>query len=108
MQAVCVLCAAAAVAVTIMQLLLWMWGYMSCYHARHIDSAAPQPTIPSTTPLPATCPACPAAAGYNGYNTRWALQLLDRVFPNNTAAPPPRLVTIFFGANDAALPDRGS
>jgi lysophospholipase L1-like esterase len=46
--------------------------------------------------------------GYNGYNTRWALQLLDRVFPNNTAAPPPRLVTIFFGANDAALPDRGS
>lgn len=51
--------------------------------------------------------------GYSGYNTRWALQLLDRVFPPPepaaaAAAPPPRLVTIFFGANDAALPERGS
>lgn len=47
--------------------------------------------------------------GYSGYNSRWALQLLDRVFPEPTAAaPPPRLATVFFGANDAALPDRGS
>lgn len=44
--------------------------------------------------------------GYSGYNTRWALQLLPRVFP--AGAPPPELVTLFFGANDAALPDRGS
>jgi lysophospholipase L1-like esterase len=47
--------------------------------------------------------------GYSGYNSRWALQLLDHVFPQPTAAlPPPRLATVFFGANDAALPDRGS
>lgn len=47
--------------------------------------------------------------GYSGYNSRWALQLLDAVFPQpSAAAPPPRLATVFFGANDAALPDRGS
>ena len=52
--------------------------------------------------------------GYSGYNSRWALQLLDRVFPSPpagasaTAAPPARLATVWFGANDAALPDRGS
>lgn len=46
--------------------------------------------------------------GYSGYNSRWALQLMDRVFPPTSVVPPPRLVTIFFGANDAALPDRGS
>lgn len=47
--------------------------------------------------------------GYSGYNSRWALHLLDHVFPQPTASvPPPRLATIFFGANDAALPDRGS
>lgn len=53
-------------------------------------------------------PHCARPAGYSGYNSRWALHLLDRVFPLGTAAPPPALVTIFFGANDAALPDRGS
>ena len=42
--------------------------------------------------------------GYSGYNTRWAQHLLPRVFPK--AQQPPKLVTIFFGANDAALPDR--
>lgn len=47
--------------------------------------------------------------GYSGYNTRWALQLLPRVFPEPLpGGEPPALVTLFFGANDAALPDRGS
>jgi lysophospholipase L1-like esterase len=44
--------------------------------------------------------------GYSGYNTRWALLLLDKVFPKSSSAP--EVVTVFFGANDAALPDRGS
>jgi hypothetical protein len=43
--------------------------------------------------------------GYSGYNTRWALFLLDVLFPKCTREPP-ALVTIFFGANDAALADR--
>eukprot|EP00245_Coleochaete_scutata_P014879 TRINITY_DN6439_c0_g1_i1.p1 TRINITY_DN6439_c0_g1~~TRINITY_DN6439_c0_g1_i1.p1 ORF type:complete len:257 (+),score=36.94 TRINITY_DN6439_c0_g1_i1:165-935(+) len=45
--------------------------------------------------------------GYSGYNTRWALYLLDRVFPCDSHDAP-ALVTIFFGANDASLPDSGS
>lgn len=57
---------------------------------------------------PSRPPPLPLPAGYSGYNSRWALQLMDRIFPANAPAPPPRLVTIFFGANDAALPDRGS
>ena len=44
--------------------------------------------------------------GYSGYNTRWALPLLEKVFPPGGAAP--SLVTVFFGANDAALADQGS
>ncbi|CAA6673076.1 unnamed protein product [Spirodela intermedia] len=40
--------------------------------------------------------------GYGGYNTRWALHLLGHIFP------PPVAVTIFFGANDAALLGRNS
>lgn len=48
--------------------------------------------------------------GYSGYNTRWALKVLDRVFPtvghDGAAAAPPVAVTVFFGANDASLPDR--
>lgn len=47
--------------------------------------------------------------GYSGYNTRWALQLVDRVFlPLAAGAQPPAqlaLAVIWFGANDAALPD---
>ena len=42
--------------------------------------------------------------GYSGYNTRWANHLLRSIFP-----PVPhqiQLVTLFWGANDAALPDR--
>ena len=44
------------------------------------------------------------ARGYSGYNTRWAAHILDKIFTRGQA--PPDLVTIFFGANDAALPDR--
>ena len=47
--------------------------------------------------------------GYSGYNTRWALPLLDHIFPaaaGNTTNV--QLATVFFGANDAALPDRPS
>lgn len=40
--------------------------------------------------------------GYGGYNTRWALFLLHHLFPLD-APTPPVAVTIFFGANDAAL-----
>ncbi|KAI5077615.1 hypothetical protein GOP47_0007439 [Adiantum capillus-veneris] len=42
--------------------------------------------------------------GFSGYNTRWALFLLSRLFPAGSEDTP-ALVTIFFGANDAALPD---
>jgi lysophospholipase L1-like esterase len=42
--------------------------------------------------------------GYSGYNTAFALHLLPHVFPAGGA--PPALVTIFLGANDAALPAR--
>ncbi|BBN12870.1 isoamyl acetate esterase [Marchantia polymorpha subsp. ruderalis] len=45
--------------------------------------------------------------GYSGYNTRWAVYMLKNLFPL-TSPNPPLLVTVFFGANDAALPDRGS
>jgi len=41
--------------------------------------------------------------GYSGYNTRWALRLLDEVFPSDQEHPP-ELVTVLLGANDAALP----
>ena len=42
--------------------------------------------------------------GYSGYNTRWANYLLETVFPADQ--PRAKLVTLFWGANDAALPDR--
>ncbi|CAA7410290.1 unnamed protein product [Spirodela intermedia] len=45
--------------------------------------------------------------GYGGYNTRWALHLLGHIFPSDGSAPPVA-VTIFFGANDAALLGRNS
>ena len=44
------------------------------------------------------------ARGYSGYNTRWAAHILDKIFTRGQA--PPDLVTVFFGANDAALPGR--
>lgn len=43
--------------------------------------------------------------GYSGYNTRWSKYLLQKVFPASQK-PGPALVTVFYGANDAALPDR--
>ncbi|KAL6493789.1 hypothetical protein OROGR_031698 [Orobanche gracilis] len=46
--------------------------------------------------------------GYSGYNTRWALKVIDRVFPAAVGDEPPLAVTVFFGANDASLPDRNS
>ncbi|THU60669.1 hypothetical protein C4D60_Mb07t15220 [Musa balbisiana] len=46
--------------------------------------------------------------GYSGYNTRWALKVVGRamegVCPDGVA--PPAAATVFFGANDATLPDR--
>ncbi|XP_051135904.1 GDSL esterase/lipase At5g62930 [Andrographis paniculata] len=42
--------------------------------------------------------------GYSGYNTRWALFLLNHIFPLGWEKPP-IAATIFFGANDAALLD---
>ncbi|KAM3345813.1 hypothetical protein ACQJBY_020381 [Aegilops geniculata] len=41
--------------------------------------------------------------GLYGYNTRWALKVLDRAMEG---AGPGAVVTVFFGANDACLPDR--
>ncbi|KAH9748970.1 GDSL esterase/lipase [Citrus sinensis] len=38
--------------------------------------------------------------GYSGYNTRWAVKVMERVLPAANA------VAVFFGANDACLPDR--
>ncbi|XP_056175755.1 GDSL esterase/lipase At5g45920 isoform X1 [Syzygium oleosum] len=47
--------------------------------------------------------------GYSGYNTRWALKVLDKVFPAAGGSDDaPLAITVFFGANDACLPDRCS
>lgn len=43
--------------------------------------------------------------GYSGYNTRWALQTLDENFPQKSQTRYD-LVTLWFGANDAALLER--
>ncbi|WOK92928.1 GDSL esterase/lipase [Canna indica] len=45
--------------------------------------------------------------GYGGYNARWALFLLNHLFPLSCSTPP-AVVTVFFGANDAALLGRTS
>lgn len=42
--------------------------------------------------------------GYSGYNTAKALRVLPLVFPPGSS--PPALVTVFLGANDAALQER--
>ncbi|XP_059291011.1 GDSL esterase/lipase At5g45920 isoform X2 [Lycium ferocissimum] len=44
--------------------------------------------------------------GYSGYNTRWALKVIKKVFPETEESP--LAVTVFFGANDACLVDRCS
>ncbi|XP_010441654.1 PREDICTED: GDSL esterase/lipase At5g45920-like [Camelina sativa] len=48
--------------------------------------------------------------GYSGYNTRWALKVVERVFPaaKEDGGESPAAVTVFFGANDACLPERCS
>lgn len=45
--------------------------------------------------------------GYGGYNTRLALFLLHHLFPLDSKKPPVA-TTVFFGANDSALPGRNS
>ncbi|KAL6839574.1 hypothetical protein ACP4OV_030513 [Aristida adscensionis] len=45
--------------------------------------------------------------GYSGYNTRWAARVAARAVASIPGAAV-AAVTVFFGANDAALPDRGS
>lgn len=42
--------------------------------------------------------------GFGGYNTRWALHMLPEIL-HGMSADNTLLVTIFFGANDAARPD---
>jgi lysophospholipase L1-like esterase len=45
--------------------------------------------------------------GFDGYNTRWALKVLDRAMEGAAAGgADPAALTVFFGANDANLPDR--
>ncbi|XP_062221328.1 GDSL esterase/lipase At5g45920-like isoform X2 [Phragmites australis] len=45
--------------------------------------------------------------GLSGYNTRWALEVLPRAMEGAAPADEdPAAVTVFFGANDASLPDR--
>uniref|UniRef100_A0A453QFL6 SGNH hydrolase-type esterase domain-containing protein n=1 Tax=Aegilops tauschii subsp. strangulata TaxID=200361 RepID=A0A453QFL6_AEGTS len=56
------------------------------------------------TPTPARADI--VVRGYGGYNSRWALFLIQRIFP--LVGLPPVATTIFFGANDAALPGRTS
>ncbi|KAI4296883.1 hypothetical protein L6164_036802 [Bauhinia variegata] len=53
--------------------------------------------------------------GNGGYNTRWTLKVLDTLFPatgsfdnGENSSGRPIFVTVFFGANDACLPDRCS
>ncbi|KAG2286152.1 hypothetical protein Bca52824_045756 [Brassica carinata] len=47
--------------------------------------------------------------GYSGYNTRWALKVMERVFQAaGDGGAYPSAVTVFFGANDACLPERCS
>lgn len=47
--------------------------------------------------------------GYSGYNTRWARMALERALDGvGVGGDPPIAVTVFFGANDACLPDRSS
>ncbi|MED6210377.1 hypothetical protein PIB30_063535 [Stylosanthes scabra] len=49
--------------------------------------------------------------GYSGYNTRWVLKVLEKLFPEASpqgGGAPVAAVTVFFGANDATLPDRYS
>jgi len=44
--------------------------------------------------------------GFSGYSSRWALTMLPQILAEWTSDSP-ALLTIFFGANDAALPNEG-
>ncbi|OVA14501.1 Lipase [Macleaya cordata] len=44
--------------------------------------------------------------GYSGYNTRWVLKVIEKICSSGDDAP--IAMTVFFGANDASLPDRTS
>lgn len=45
--------------------------------------------------------------GLSGYNTRWALKVLPRAMEGAAGVGvDPAAVTVFFGANDASLPDQ--
>ncbi|XP_039123876.1 GDSL esterase/lipase At5g45920 isoform X1 [Dioscorea cayenensis subsp. rotundata] len=45
--------------------------------------------------------------GYSGYNTRWARLVVERAMDGvGVGDASPKAVTVFFGANDACLPDR--
>ncbi|EHA8591085.1 putative GDSL esterase/lipase [Cocos nucifera] len=47
--------------------------------------------------------------GYSGYNTRWALRVVERAMDGVCLeGKSPMAVTVFFGANDASLADRSS
>lgn len=48
-----------------------------------------------------------ANRGFGGYNSRWGLKLLQQVLAQSDARRV-ALLTIWFGANDAALPDRSA
>lgn len=41
--------------------------------------------------------------GFSGYNTRWLMPLVEKLFVSGGTAPT-KLVTIFLGANDCVLP----
>ncbi|KAH6836646.1 SGNH hydrolase-type esterase superfamily protein [Perilla frutescens var. hirtella] len=42
--------------------------------------------------------------GYSGWNTRLALQVLDKVFPKDEGTVQPALVILYFGGNDSLSP----
>ncbi|KAH9453988.1 hypothetical protein MJO28_007001 [Puccinia striiformis f. sp. tritici] len=46
--------------------------------------------------------------GFSGYNTTWALHVAKTIFPAHGTQPLPRkrIVTIWFGANDAVIPPK--
>lgn len=45
--------------------------------------------------------------GHSGYNTRWALPVFDQVLKQQQGQKV-LLLTIWLGANDAAIPDRSA
>ena len=74
---------------------------MRFLRARALDPASNSPT--QTPPHTHNSQADVVNRGYGGYNTRMGLQVLDEVV-NSFGAGRIKLVTLCFGANDAALP----